>query len=169
MSERDILIERLERKLAEKERELTELRRMNREFFDKLKREIAEDVKEEVLRDVQKLFKDSQSEKILEVESKIVELRKAMESIITELAYIKGEIKSLLEKDSVKDRREIIEEKIQKATVFEMEPLYLPEKEDEKEKMIGKKDEHGTTVPESRRKRKTIEGTDDEEDLIVCD
>ncbi len=35
MSERDILIERLERKLAEKERELMELRRMNREELEK--------------------------------------------------------------------------------------------------------------------------------------
>ncbi|MBO8180154.1 MAG: hypothetical protein H0Z19_06690 [Archaeoglobus sp.] len=163
MSERDILIERLERKLAEKERELMELRRMNREELEKVKREIAEEVKEEVLREVQKFLKNSQTS---EVESKIVELRKAMESIITELAYVKGEIKDLLEKkDSKKDKREIVEEQIQKAKVFENEPLYLPEKEEVEEEKIGRREESEIIVPE-----KNEEKTDDGEDgLIVCD
>jgi len=164
MSERDILIERLERKLAEKERELMELRRMNREELEKVKREIAEEVKKEVLREVQKLLKNSQTS---EVESKIVELRKAMESIITELAYVKGEIKGLLEKkDSKKDKREIVEEQIQKAKVFENEPLYLPEKEEVKEEKISKREEHEIIVPEKKKEEKTDDG---EDGLIVCD
>ncbi len=44
------------------------------------------EVKEEVLREVQKLLQNSQIQKLSEVDSKIVELRKAMESIINELA-----------------------------------------------------------------------------------
>ncbi len=167
MSERDILIERLERKLAEKERELTELRRMNREELEKIKREITEEVKEEVIRDVQKLLQNSQIEKLSEVESRIVELRKAMESIITELAYVKGEIRDLLEKkDSKKDKREIVEEQIQKAKVFENEPLYLPEKEEVEEGKIGRREEHEIIVPEKKKEEKTDDG---EDGLIVCD
>lgn len=166
MSERDILIERLERKLAEKERELMELRRMNREELEKVKREIAEEVKEEVLREVQKILKNSQIEKLSEVESKIVELRKAMESIITELAYIKGEIKGLLEKDARKDKREIVEEKIQKAKVLENEPLYLPDEEEVKEEKISKREEREIIVPEKKDEERTDDG---EDGLIVCD
>lgn len=163
MSERDILIERLERKLAEKERELMELRRMNREELERVKREITEDVKEEVLREVQKVLRNSQ---ISEVESKIVELRKAMESIITELAYIKGEIKGLLEKDTKRDKREIVEEKMQKAKVLENEPLYLPKEEVTKEEKTSKREECEIIVPENKKKEETDNG---EDSLIICD
>ncbi len=167
MSERDILIERLERKLAEKERELMELRRMNREELEKIKREIMAEVKEEVLREVQKLLQNSQIQKLSEVDSKIVELRKAMESIINELAYVKGEIKGLLEKgESKADRREIVEEKIQKATVLENEPLYLPDSEEPREEKASKRRERDVIIPENKKEEKTDNG---EDGLIICD
>ena len=167
MSERDILIERLERKLAEKERELVELRRMNREELEKIKREIAMEAEEEVLREVHKLLQNSQIQRLSEVDSKIVELRKAMESIITELAYIKGELKGLQEKGESKvERKEIIEEKIQKAMVFENEPLYLEEKEERKPAKESKRREHDVIIPEGKKEERTDDG---EDGLIVCD
>lgn len=104
MSERDLIIERLERKLAEKERELSELRRMmsGREDIEKLKAEIVSQIRSELSADF---------EKISNLESKLVELRRAIESLITEIAYIKGELKGLVGKeDSVEEREREKEE-----------------------------------------------------------
>ncbi len=68
---RDFIIERLERKLIEKEKEVEELRKM---------------------------LEGSGTEKIVEIETTVTELRKAIESILSEIAYIKSELKELREK-----------------------------------------------------------------------
>ncbi len=68
---RDFIIERLERKLIEKEKEVKELKKM---------------------------LEESGTEKIVEIETTVAELRKAIESILSEIAYIKSELKELREK-----------------------------------------------------------------------
>ncbi len=116
MSERDLLIERLERKLAEKERELSELRRMmsGRDDIEKLKAEIISQIRSEL-------------PNVAELESKIVELRRAIESLITEIAYIKGELKSLSERGPERDVKR--EEKIEKVEQDEDVAYITPEPE----------------------------------------
>ncbi len=119
MSERDLLIERLERKLAEKERELSELRRMmsGRDDIEKLKAEIISQIR-------------SEFPNVAELESKIVELRRAIESLITEIAYIKGELKSLSERGPERDvKREEKIEKIEKVEQDENVAYITPEPE----------------------------------------
>ncbi len=71
MIDRDFIIERLEKKIVEKDKEIRELRKMV---------EIAE------------------SKSIAELESKIAELRKAVESVVSELTFLKSEVKELREK-----------------------------------------------------------------------
>ncbi len=131
MSERDLLIERLERKLAEKERELLELRRMmsGRDDIEKLKAEIISQIRSEL-----------PNEKLAELESKVVELRRAIESIITEIAYLKGELKSLTEKDAQKD---------------------IPVRKEDKE--VESEEDVTYITPEPEK----VENDDD--DILICD
>ncbi len=163
MSERDILIERLERKLAERERELSELRRMNREELEKIKLEIVSQLRAEMREEIQRVLHSTPIQKTSDLESRIVELRKALESIIAELAYVKGELKSLIEKEekvSKEKRREIVEEHLEKAIVAEEnDAVYV-----EKRKEVAKP---RIIEPEEKGSRKKEE--DNEEGLIVCD
>ena len=88
--ERDILLERLEKKLAEKEKELEELRKLlSSNTIEELKREIIKEIEEKY--DLKSL------------EAKIAELSKAVESIASEILYIKSEIRPSQKK------REIVE------------------------------------------------------------
>ncbi len=93
MSEKDILIERLERKLAEKEKEIRSLKQvvgMNYENF-----------KEEILSEV--------NEKLKEIEAKIVELSKTVKTLMDEVLYLKAEIspkKEDLAEDFVEGKEE---------------------------------------------------------------
>ncbi|WP_230972201.1 hypothetical protein [Archaeoglobus neptunius] len=147
MSERDLLIERLERKLAEKERELAELRRMNIEDIERIKREIISEL-ESRMPDV--------NQKISELESKMVELRRAVESVITELTYVKGELRELIEKKEAETRKE--PQKYSEEVVFSVE------------------DERDLTGEESRAQKK-VEFIDtekkqvkeDDDEIIICD
>lgn len=152
MSERDLLIERLERKLAEKEKELMELRRVSsyKEDLENLKEEIVSQIKAEILTN------ESINQKISELESKIVELRKAVESIISEVAYIKGEIKSLIERDK-------LEIKQTRKDMYSDEATNLPEIESiEIESM--KDEEKDLTDTEKPKRVKNKDG-----DIIICD
>lgn len=152
MSERDLLIERLERKLAEKEKELMELRRVSsyKEDLENLKEEIVSQIKAEILTN------ESINQKISELESKIVELRKAVESIISEVVYIKGEIKSLIERDK-------LEIKQTRKDLYSDEATNLPEIESiEIESM--KDEEKDLTDTEKPKRVKNKDG-----DIIICD
>lgn len=95
MSERDILLDRLERKLAEKEKEVEELKRMlsfNEQKFLQFKQEIIEELRKEIL----------ESKRLKDLESKVVELSKTVDSLTNELLYIKSELKK--EEAKVVDR-----------------------------------------------------------------
>jgi len=91
MSDRDILLERLERKLFEKEREVQELRRMLDGEIEKLKKEIIQEITEEL-------------RKVREVEAKVVELSKAVDTLMNEILYLKSEVKK-----EEKAQREIVD------------------------------------------------------------
>ncbi len=76
MSERDILIERLEKKLAEKEKEIKALRQVVGMNY--------ESMKEEILAEVNQRLKD--------IEAKITELSKAVSTLMEDVLYLKSEI-----------------------------------------------------------------------------
>ncbi len=87
MSERDLIIERLERKLAEKERELKELRRVAGMNAEEIKREILQSIKVDL-------------EKIEVLEARVAELNKTVQSLLDEVLYLKAN----LPKEEVKPR-----------------------------------------------------------------
>ncbi|ADC65676.1 conserved hypothetical protein [Ferroglobus placidus DSM 10642] len=76
MSEKDILIERLERKLAEKEREIRSLKQVVGMSYENFKEEILSEV----------------NERLKEFEAKIVELSKTVRTLMDEVLYLKAEI-----------------------------------------------------------------------------
>ena len=88
--ERDILLERLEKKLAEKEREVEELRKL-------LSSNTIEELKEKIIKEIEERYD------LKNLEAKIAELSKAINSIMDEILYIKSEIRS------GKKKREIVE------------------------------------------------------------
>ena len=105
MSERDILLDRLERKLAEKEKEVEELRKMlsfNEQKFLQFKQEIIEELKREIL----------ESKRIKDLESKVVELSKTVDSLTNELLYLKSEFRREEVRDKVRDKKEKDREEI---------------------------------------------------------
>jgi hypothetical protein len=102
-------LERLERKLFEKEREVQELRKMLGGEIEKLKRQIIEEITEEL-------------RKVRDVEAKVVELSKAVDTLMNEVLYLKSEVR----KDE-RSEREIID--IMKAEEEKKEPEN-PRKED---------------------------------------
>ncbi len=81
-ADRDILLERLEKKLAEREKELERLKKM---VVDGDK--IAE-IKREILHDLRGEFR-----KVAELEAKVVELSKTVESLMSEILYLKAELR----------------------------------------------------------------------------
>ncbi len=91
--ERDILLERLEKKLAEKEKEVEELRKM-------LSSKTLEELKEELRGEFKKEIKS--------IEAKIAELSKSVEALMNEVLFIKSELKTQGKK---KDIVEIAEKK----------------------------------------------------------
>ena len=77
--ERDILLERLEKKLAEKEKEVEELRKMlSSKTLEELKNEIREEFRRE----------------LKTIEAKVAEISKSVEALMNEILYIKSELKS---------------------------------------------------------------------------
>jgi len=99
MSERDIIIERLERKLVEKEKKIEELK--------KIAEMNVEELKSEILREISRGFEE-EFEKLKNFESKVVELSKTVESLMDEVLYLK----SIISKENeVKEVREVGEDK----------------------------------------------------------
>ncbi len=78
--ERDIILERLEKKLAEKEKELEELRKM-------LSSNTIEELKKEIIRELEEKYN------LKSLEAKLIELSKAIENIMSDILYIKSELK----------------------------------------------------------------------------
>lgn len=102
MNDRDLIIERLERKIAEKEKEIRELKRVASMNLEEIKSEILAEIKAEL-------------EKLKEIEGKVLELKKTVESLMDEILYIKGELHSRREnpreiKEIVTDEFDVSEE-----------------------------------------------------------
>jgi esterase/lipase len=104
--ERDTLLERLEKRLAEKEKELEELRKM-------LSSNTIEELKREIIKELEEKYN------LKSLEAKIVELSKAIENIMSDILYIKSELKT-----SQSKKRNLVEIK---------EPEELESKEDQGE------------------------------------
>ena len=84
-------MERLEKKLAEKEKELEELRKMlSSNTIEQLKREIIKELEEKY--------------NLKNLEAKIIELSKAIENIMSDILYIKSELRV-----SQSKRRDLVE------------------------------------------------------------
>lgn len=139
MSERDILLERLERKLAEKEKEVEELRKMlsiNEEKIAEIKNELLNELLIELKKDLSDL------NKVKELEAKVVELSKTVESLMSEVLYLKAELRKEVEKSERVESRESKDEVDSEDT-----PVVAQEKIEEEQ----------------------IEEEFEEEDIIVCD
>jgi len=101
MSDRDILLERLERKLSQKEKEVEELKMMmsfGEHNADEIKREILDEIRNE-----------SGFRRMRELEAKIVHLNKTIESLTSDVLYLKEELakNKIIEKDKARsDSRE---------------------------------------------------------------
>ncbi len=89
--ERDIILERLEKKLAEKEKELEELRKM-------LSSNTIEELKKEIIRELEEKYN------LKSLEARIIELSKAVENIMSDILYIKSELKG-----SQSKKRDLVE------------------------------------------------------------
>ena len=123
--ERDILLERLERKLAEKEKEVEELRRMLNEGnleekIEEIKTEIKNELLNEILIELKKDLVDLN--KVKDLEAKVVELSKTVQSLMSELLYLKAELRTEVKKPesekpveepAVEEEEEIKEELIE--------------------------------------------------------
>jgi len=106
-------LERLEKKLAEKEKELEELRKM-------LSSNTIEELKREIIKELEEKYN------LKSLEAKIVELSKAIENIMSDILYIKSELRS-----SQSKKRDLVEIKEPEKSEEEAE-----EKEEEEELII---------------------------------
>ncbi|AIY90514.1 hypothetical protein [Geoglobus acetivorans] len=93
MNERDLIIERLEKKLAEKEKEIKELKRVAGMNVEELKSEIISEIRKEL-------------EKVRVLEAKVSELNKTVESLMDEILYLKSELSTREQKS--REIREIL-------------------------------------------------------------
>ncbi|AKG91623.1 hypothetical protein GAH_01057 [Geoglobus ahangari] len=105
MSDRDLIIERLEKKLAEKEKEIRELRKVAGMSIEELKSEIIREISEEL-------------GKLKALEAKVAELNKTVESLMNEVLYLKAEIaksepksRDIREISEITEREEKVEER----------------------------------------------------------
>jgi hypothetical protein len=142
--ERDILLERLERKLAEKEKEVEELRRMlNEGNIEEKIEEIKTGIKNELLNEILIELKRELIDlnKVKELEAKVVELSKTVESIMSEVLYLKAELRKEIEKP------EKVESRKYRSKTEEMSA-------------------EGEEIEEDQVEEELIE---EEEEIIVCD
>jgi len=102
-----------------------------KEYIESLKNEIVQIVRDEIL----KAF-DS---KKVEIESKIVELKKAVEGVMNEIIYIKNELKDLIPTEKI-DRKDLIDR-------------------------INRKEE----IKDKNKIKKIEIKKENEEDIIICD
>ena len=96
--ERDILLERLEKKLAEKEKEVEELRKL-------VSSNTIEELKEKIIKEIEERYD------LKNLEAKIAELSKAIDSIMSEILYLKSEIRPSHRKREIVEVDEMIENK----------------------------------------------------------
>ena len=95
MSDRDLIIERLESKLAEKEKEIRELKKVASMSVDEIKEAVLSEIKDEFDR----------------LKAKVAELNKTVESLMDEVLFIKSEV---IKKEKPREIREIgVEEKVE--------------------------------------------------------
>jgi len=114
---------------------------------------------EKVLSLIRKEIESSElAKKLSELDSKLVELRKAVEGIVIELTYIKSELKDL--RENGREKRPAIArgedktvEKIEKKVKVEEAKLDVIKRDTELEK---------ATTTETRR-------VEDDKDIIICD
>ncbi|MFW6127730.1 MAG: hypothetical protein ACOC6M_00965 [Halobacteriota archaeon] len=100
MPERDILLERLEKKLSQKEKEVEELRRMTT-FNDSKVEEIKNELRNEIQNELG-------NKKIRDLEAKVIELNKTVQSLTSDVLYLKEELaKSKPKERSGMERRHI--------------------------------------------------------------
>jgi len=134
MSERDILLERLEKKLSQKEKELEELRMMM--SFGEHK---AAEMKKEIL---EELRLELGSSKIKELEAKVVELKKTVESLTKDVLYLKEELskkraEKTIEFDKVSSNFDRdLEEDIEDEIITAEEPCFEDEKREAESEFI---------------------------------
>jgi hypothetical protein len=191
MSERDMLIERLEKKLIEKEREVMELRRMLSEktnFDENLKQSIIDEIKKELQEGVEHT---NLTERISDIESKIVELRRAVESLMGEVVYLKNELRELSGKNDAEKMRQKDREQVELEERFILETpqsrtddtLIIPDREQFSSEFMleGKSKKEQVKEPKSkirneksetasrRRGEKSEHSKIGEDDLIICD
>ncbi len=163
MSEKDMFIDRLVKKIKEKEYEIAELRKMltDREILEKIKEYVLFEIKRDLAENFEVL------KKVSELESKILEIRRAVESIVSEIAYIKGELKEIREKYESPDKKAEIQSKV-------IEGLQHLKGEDAKKIT----EENEKTEKKVERKVKKIEVEEkveeekeelNDEDIIICD
>jgi len=108
-------LKRLEKKLAEKEKELEELRKM-------LSSNTVEQLKREIIKELEEKYN------LKNLEARIIELSKAIENIMSDILYIKSELRSSQSKK--RDLVEIKEPETKKEEIKE------EEKKEEEEELI---------------------------------
>ena len=91
------IVEKMEERLKEREREEREIRR--------IVEEVVEEVKREILREIEERFN------IKRIEAKLIELSKTVENIMSDVLYLKSEIKGHERKREIVEYREEKEEK----------------------------------------------------------
>jgi hypothetical protein len=177
--------------LIEKEREVMELRRMLSEktnFDENLKQSIIDEIKKELQEGVEHT---NLTERISDIESKIVELRRAVESLMGEVVYLKNELRELSGKNDAEKMRQKDREQVELEERFILETpqsqaddtLIIPDREQfssefmlegksKKEQVKGPKSKIRNEKSEtaSRRKGEKSEHSKiGEDDLIICD
>jgi len=133
MSERDILLERLEKKLSQKEKEVEELRMMmsfSEHKVAEIKKEIIEELRAEL-----------GSRKIKELEAKVVELSKTVESLTSDVVYLKEELSRKRAEEKAGERVEIVEnvetgENLEEEEIITAEPCFESEKRENESEFI---------------------------------
>ncbi|MEM4541112.1 MAG: hypothetical protein QXP46_06405, partial [Archaeoglobaceae archaeon] len=101
------------------------------------------------------------AKKISELDSKLVELRKAVEGIVIELTYIKSELKEL--RENSKDRKSVQTQLKDEKT---SEKLEKHTRQEEIKVDTFKREKIGEKENENSKKSQILE---DEKDLIICD
>jgi predicted RNase H-like nuclease (RuvC/YqgF family) len=124
MPERDILLERLEKKLSQKEKEVEELKMMmsfGEQKIAEIKKELLDELRTEL-----------GNRKIRELEAKVVELSKTVESLTNDVLYLKEEISKGKITEKVEVQPIVVKEK--EDDIIRADPCLEP---DEKEEAKG--------------------------------
>ncbi len=93
-------MERMERRIEEREREEKEIR--------KIVEEILEDVKREIIKEIEERFD------LKKMEAKLIEISKTVENLMSDVLYIKSELKGHEKKRDIVEYKEYEEEEDRK-------------------------------------------------------